>query len=138
MSDYSRVLIVERNALMEKMVRWAVEKLEFQVVGIAANEHNALRMVRVLQPGAIIMDLEPPYADDLALLQHINQTHPVPIVVILRADYTEDLLNQAKSAGALAYTLKPVSTQELLCALVAAIDRFETLVMSQPGVVGIH
>ena len=61
-------------------VRGGAEGVE--VAGKAANGEEALRMVGLISPDLITLDLEMPRMDGLTFLRILQQHHPLPVLVI--------------------------------------------------------
>lgn len=91
---------------------------ELQVVGVASDGAEAVRLARRLSPDVVIMDVRMPVMDGLQAVQEIMRDCPVPILVMTsdpRGDSGE-LSFEALRRGALDLVIKPsswpVSTSE--------------------------
>ncbi len=129
-----RILIVEDEAIVSKLIQSQLERLGYQVIGIASDPIGAIRMTRETQPGLIIMDLhltdpetgeEDPEAGIKATLD-IQKALPTP-VIMLTAYESPEIIQRAVEAGVGAYLVKPVQDLELERAIVTSLSRFDDL-----------
>ncbi len=118
-----RVLIVEDDYLVSKMVNGLLTKIGYTVVGKASDGLKAMEMTQSLKPDVVIMDIKMVEMDGIESTQHIQECCPTP-VVILTAYETKELLAQASSVGIGAYLVKPPKGPELERAITVAIARF--------------
>ena len=88
---------------------------EIQVVGTAANVVEGLAVIRKLQPDILFLDIEMPGGSGFDLVRQL--TEPIPQIIFCTA-YGHYAI-KAIECSALAYLLKPVSSQKLH----QAIDR---------------
>jgi len=120
MSDLKpiRVFIAEDHAIVRKGVRTllSLEK-DIQVVGEAANGHEAVRQVNDLKPDVVLMDLVMPEMDGIQAIQRIKETDPEIKVLVLTSFATDDKIFPAIKAGALGYLLKDSDPAELVTAI---------------------
>jgi response regulator NasT len=107
-------------------LRRALLRAGYEVVGEAADGEEAIRLAGDLDPDVIIMDLNMPRVSGIEATRRIVEKRPVPIVV-LTAYSDERSVDAAMEAGACAYLVKPVSGDQLIPAVRAALARFEAL-----------
>ena len=73
------------------------------------------------QPDCVVLDIDMPQLDGLAVQKRLNQTSiRLPVVVLTGCDSTS-IRALALAGGASAYLLKPVNAKALLDAIAAAI-----------------
>jgi len=105
-----RVVVVDDSASARELLVALLHSAEgIQVVGVAKDGEEAIRLVQRLRPDVITMDIVMPKMDGLEATSHIMREVPTPIVVVtsslLRADV--DLTFEALKAGALTVLRKP-------------------------------
>jgi len=86
-----------------------------------ASADEFLRSGRVEQTDCLLLDIRMPGMDGLALQQHLVGTGQRMPIVFLSARASEEEENRAWQAGAVDFLRKPVSTEQLLQAIHAAL-----------------
>jgi two-component system chemotaxis response regulator CheB len=110
MGDTLRLFIVDDSALIRRMLRSIFESdPTIEVVGEAANGHDALRLVAELRPDIITMDVRMPLMDGVETTEHLMAYHPTPILVLTASlsRYDIDITFRMLGAGALDVMEKP-------------------------------
>jgi DNA-binding NarL/FixJ family response regulator len=102
-----KVVIVDDHEAIRKGVRSFVGKLEgIDIVGEAADGHEALRLVREVQPDIAILDYSLPLMNGLELTRAIRRELPGCEVLIYTMHDQEGVLAEIMRAGARGYVLK--------------------------------
>jgi len=97
------------------------------VVGLANDGVEAVAMAKELRPDVIIMDLQMPRMNGVEATREITREVIGTRVVVLTTFDTGNLVNDAFSAGAVAYLLKDTAEEEVL-STVQAVHRGESYV----------
>lgn len=118
-----RVLIAEDEALIRLDLREMLIEEGYDVVGEAGDGEAALRLAEQLRPDLVILDIKMPIMDGLTAAENIAQSRLAP-VVILTAFSQRDLVERARTAGAMAYLVKPFQKSDLVPAIEIAAARF--------------
>lgn len=84
----------------------------FEIIHTAADGEEALRTYRRRCPDAILLDINMPRLDGLALAKIIRQEDPMIPIVILTAHSEKERLLDAIPLGLRRYLLKPVKDKE--------------------------
>ena len=114
-----RVLIVDDHPMVREGVRSMLEPAGVQIAGEAGTGEDALRMAATLEPDVVLLDLELPDLDGLAVLRRLKaQERPVVVLVVTMHD-DPALVRRAVQGGAAGFVLKGVGRGELLSALEA-------------------
>lgn len=121
-----RVLVVEDEGLVAAGLKGQLEDIGHQVMGLAKDAEEAVRLASKLQPDLIMMDIRIPGADGIEAARAILAQEAVPIV-FLTAYPDEDFVRRAGDAGAMAYLLKPVNESTLRSTIEVALARFTEL-----------
>jgi len=104
-----RVLVVDDQYQIRRMVRWAVETAGFEMIE-AANGETGLAMALKLKPHLILLDVIMPGRFDGLAVCRIIRTRPElegTWVVLLSGNDSPQDREQGKQAGANAYLSKP-------------------------------
>jgi DNA-binding NarL/FixJ family response regulator len=89
------------------------------VVGEAGDGMEAVRLVGELQPDVVLLDLDLPGINGLAVLELIVHRHPRSRVILLTQHDRDDVFFDAVRAGAAGYLPKMVSEAEVTQAIQA-------------------
>jgi two-component system, NarL family, nitrate/nitrite response regulator NarL len=109
-----RVLIADDHPLFRDGTARAVASWpELEVVAQAANGHEALELIRSLEPDVALLDLRLPGADGLDVAATVAREGRGTRVLILSAYDDEELVYQALAAGAAGYVTKDAGRDEL-------------------------
>ncbi len=118
-----RVLIVDDDPVVCRLVKAMLESIGHEVVGVAVDGHQAVARAAALAPGVILMDVSMPGMDGLEATRQIQAVCPVPVVLLTALDDLE-LVERAGEAGVGAYVVKPPRVPELARAISIAAARF--------------
>lgn len=90
---------------------------QIEVIGVARDGLEAVKLTRSLHPDLILMDLKMPNCDGITATRLIKAEHPdVKIVILTTSGEDQDLFESIKS-GAIGYLLKSIGGKELIEAL---------------------
>ena len=142
-SNRIRVITVDDHEIVRQGMSFLFLPYEdIEVVGVAHDGEEALRLCAELRPDVILMDMLMPGLDGVAATQAVRQQYPQVQVLALTSFYDEDLVRRAMQAGAIGYLLKGVPIVELAQAIRAAhagrptlaVEAMQALVeATQPG-----
>jgi DNA-binding NarL/FixJ family response regulator len=101
------ILLVDDHQIVRQGVRAILEPdNRFQVIGEAATGAEAIRLVKLLHPQIMILDLKIPDLSGIEVCHQVIQLAPNTIVLILTAYFEKDLIFSALRAGARGYLIK--------------------------------
>ena len=138
MAKQIRLLIVDDNApLAAEISAFMNAQQEIEVVGTAENAREALEMVKLLHPNAIVADLIMPQTDGFFLLEKLSggEYGPMPKIIMLSAVSSESLYARAIALGATYYMNKPFSMDTLYQRLLDFFDLRKLDIQKQPALV---
>jgi NarL family two-component system response regulator LiaR len=116
-----RVMIVDDHLLVRDGLRLLVSTFDdLEVVAVAEDGEEAMRLCRQAQPDVILMDVVMPNMDGPTATARIREAWPHVQVLALTSFVEEDLVQRAIGAGAIGYLLKKVGADELAEAIRAA------------------
>jgi two-component system chemotaxis response regulator CheB len=102
-----RVLIVDDSAYNRRILSDIfTSHPDLEVVGKASDGEEALRLVTMLQPDVITLDLEMPRMDGFTFLRILMSKQPTPVIVVSSYAQKENVF-KALELGALDFVTKP-------------------------------
>ena len=109
-----RVVIADDQA----MVRAGFSALlnaqpDIEVVGLAADGDECLRVVAELAPDVVLMDVRMPVLDGISATRELSASAPKTRILMLTTFDVDDYVFDALSAGAAGFLLKDASPEEL-------------------------
>ncbi len=120
-----RLVIAEDHHLVRQGIRALLEKaVGVEVVGEAADGHEAVELVNRLLPDVLVVDIAMPGLNGLEAVSRLRALGVKTRALILSMYEDEALVRQALRRGARGYLLKRSITEELLLA-VRAVSRGE-------------
>ena len=113
-----RVLLVDDQTLVrEGLASLLSASDEFEVIGQAADGHEALRLFTEHAPDVSVVDLRMTPMDGVELTQHMRGVRPDARIMLLTTYDTDDEIYRGLSAGAFGYVLKDVDSLALMAAI---------------------
>jgi response regulator NasT len=121
-----RVLLVEDDVTVAEALEALLQSLGHQVIGVARHGGEAVESASSLLPDLVVMDIKLPVRDGIEATRTILAERAVP-VILLTGYANEELVQRARSAGVMAYLLKPVDQRQLHSTIEVALARFAEL-----------
>jgi DNA-binding NarL/FixJ family response regulator len=113
------LLIVDDHPGFRSLARRLLEAAGFEVVGEAADGHQAIAAAHELRPDVVLLDLHMPEVGGQMVLERLREQLPdVRALVVTASEAAESLLD-AVAAGAAGYLTKRASPEELRDAVIA-------------------
>ena len=111
-------MIVDDHSIVREGLKQVLEQSgEFEVVGLAADGEEAVRVAAEVLPDIVVMDVMMPKKDGVEACREIMEVAPETRVVMLTASTEEDAVVEALAAGATGYLQKETDGKRLLAAL---------------------
>jgi len=120
------VVIAEDEALIRLDLKEMLEEQGYTVVAEAANGEEAVRLAEQHRPDLVVLDVKMPRLDGISAAEQIAAARVAP-VVMLTAFSQPELVERARTAGAMAYVVKPFTIADLLPAIEMAVARYDEL-----------
>lgn len=112
------ILLAEDHVIVRQGLRALLTaEPDFRIVGETGDGLEAVRLVEVLKPDVIVLDLEIPSLKGLEATRQIRGHNPRTHVVILSMHAKEAYVLEALKNGASGYVLKGSEAQELITAI---------------------
>jgi DNA-binding NarL/FixJ family response regulator len=111
----SRIVVADDDPIYRFALSEILNPLsDLEVVGEAADGHQAIGLCRRLRPDLVLMDLKMPGMSGIEATSKIKEESPLPIVLVLTGSEDPDHLSGALKAGAAGYLLKGASAHEVV------------------------
>ncbi len=106
-----RVIVVDDSATMRKVIAMTLSAdPDIEVVGMAADPHEARQLIKQLAPDVITLDIEMPNMDGLAFLEKIMRLRPTLVIMVSTLTQAGAEVNlRALEIGAFDCVAKPSS-----------------------------
>lgn len=127
MTESVKILIIEDDANMVKLLKLALRRMNYIIAGQASSGNEAIDLAIKLRPDLVIMDIElESEIDGIEAAEKIHETCNIP-VVYLTAHEDELLFQRAKATEPFGYLIKPFVEKDLRIVLEIALykDRQE-------------
>ncbi|HID61833.1 MAG TPA: response regulator [Anaerolineae bacterium] len=120
------VLIIEDDPNVCKFITVNLSQRGYRTL-TATNGEDGLAQARAEQPDLILLDLKLPGADGWATLETLRADPDllgIPVVIITASAVKEEE-RRARQLGAMSYLVKPISVQQLVTTVRAALGERE-------------
>lgn len=109
-----RVLLVEDHQLVRAGIHALLDRMTgVDVVAEVSDGVEAVKVVEVMQPDLVLMDVAMPGLNGLEAASRITRQWPAVRIIMLSMHANEEYLRQALKAGAMGYLLKGADLVEL-------------------------
>lgn len=113
-----KVLIVDDHPVVRKGLQSCLAaKDNLKIVGEAGNGAEAIKQTKEQQPDIVLVDMQMPGMDGLALTENLKKESPAAKVLVLSVSSARDAVLRIIRAGARGYVLKDAPTDELVRAI---------------------
>jgi DNA-binding NarL/FixJ family response regulator len=110
----TRVLVADDHQLLRQALRRALEDSGFDVVAEAGDGEEAVRLVTLLRPEVVVMDVTMPVLDGIEATRRIHAATGEAKVLVLTMHDEDALRVKALRAGAVGFMTKDSAMQEVV------------------------
>lgn len=112
-----RVVLADDHLLVRQGLRLLLEKEKIEVVGEAADGHEAVRQTEKLLPDITVLDFEMPNLNGVDAVREIVSKNKKTRCIVLTAHLEEPYALEALRAGARGYVLKTQASRDMVMAV---------------------
>ena len=113
-----RILLVDDDQLIRFVHQMFIERAGHEVVGVAEEEAQAVRMALELKPDVVIMDIRlEDGTNGISAMRTIHQTLNIPAIYI-SGNSDNKTMDDAAKTNMKAFLVKPVTQDEIAKAIV--------------------
>lgn len=132
-----RAVIVDDSPFSITLIKDILISKGIEVVGTAGGLEEVKEVVARTKPALVTMDMTMPGTDGLECTREVHAIDKSISVIFVSAMMDDEIVQQARKAGACAYIQKPVDPQELLTTIqrvMASEELYEFLLAAYPQV----
>ena len=119
----TKILLVDDHALFRSGLRSLLQRQEdFEIVGEAADGLEGIKLVALLHPDVVLMDIDMPVMNGKEALSQILSSQPELAVMMLTVSEDGNDLTECMRIGARGYLLKNINVDFLLDSIRRAVD----------------
>ena len=111
------VLVCDDAAFMRRVITKCLSGAGHEVIGEAMNGEQAVEKYKELQPDFVTMDIVMPGMSGVEAVKEIVANHPDAQILMCTAIGQDQLVADAKEAGAKGFVVKPFQTPDFLAAV---------------------
>jgi DNA-binding NarL/FixJ family response regulator len=113
-----RVLVSDDHAIIREGLRVMLgNQPDMEVVGIASNGYEAIRLVDQKEPDVVVMDISMPELNGIEAISQMLPRHPNIKVIVLSIHETKPYVYRALKTGAKGYLIKETAGLEVVDAV---------------------
>jgi len=112
-----RIMLVDDSDFVLNKLNEILEKAGFDVVGIAKNGIDALKIYKELKPDIVTLDINMPDMDGLATLKFLKQMDSRAKVIMCSSLSTKQKVIEALQAGAKNFIAKPFIPEKVVAVI---------------------
>ncbi|WP_312115747.1 response regulator transcription factor [Brevibacillus reuszeri] len=110
-----RVVLVDDQKMIRQGLGYVIQmQPDMEVIGEASDGDEAIKLVGVLSPDVVLMDVQMPNKSGIDATREIMLLHPSVKVLILTTFDNHNYVVDGIRAGAVGYMLKDADSQEML------------------------
>ena len=117
--EETRILVVDDDPQMLRHIRDALSEAGYEPI-VSGDPEELAGLVRMHNPGLVLLDLVLPGTDGIALMEHLPELEGLPVIFI-SACARDEAIVRALDMGAVDYIVKPFSPSELVARVRAAL-----------------
>ncbi len=122
--DKAQLLVVDDEPASRYGIKKALTPFKLSIQE-ASEGKQALEMISQLNPDLVILDINLPGMDGLAVLAEATQLNHSPLVIVITAYGSEKIAVEAMKRGAYDYIAKPFEIEDLRLTVARALEKLQ-------------
>lgn len=119
----AKILIVDDSSFMRGSLKYIVENEGHEVVGMASDGAEGLKLYKELKPDLVTLDILMKGMDGIAGLKAIKGEDPKAKVIMITAMGQEEKQEEARKLGASGYIRKPFKQDDISSEIKRALNK---------------
>lgn len=112
--DFIRVVVIEDDPMVQEINTQFIERVPgFQVVGVAANGAEGVKLAQELVPDLVVMDVFMPVQDGVKALIELRARDQAVDVIVITAAKDKPTIQAMLRNGAMDYIIKPFQYERI-------------------------
>jgi len=129
----TRLLVADDDRVMRlRLKSMFAQERAFELVGVAADAEEAIRLATEHRPDAALVDVNMPGGGGAAVVREMQRISPGTAVVILSSLDERNLVLKLLEEGAMSYVVKGAQPEEIFEAIRRSIDAHAFLDSQRP------
>lgn len=112
-----KLMVVDDSSIIRRKIERSLTEIGVEIVAVASNGLEAVRLFRQHQPDAVTMDITMPHMDGIQCIDALLKIKPGTRILVISALADKATAIQAIKRGANGFLCKPFNTEELYAAL---------------------
>lgn len=121
-------MIIDDSEVYRKSLAKMITDLGHEVAGSYSCAKDALKAIPKASVDLIISDIVMPEVSGIELCEHVNSTYKSLGIILISSINTPNIVLDAISCGALDFLPKPVSHEDLSCAIEKSINMMDNAI----------
>lgn len=126
MTSMLRIVVADDEPDVREYFERVLRRLGHEVVGVAGDGKELLRICEEAKPDLVISDIKMPAMDGIDASIELYRRHPVAVILV-SAHHESDMIERAVADHVQAYLVKPIKQADLEPAIALAWKRFQEL-----------
>lgn len=109
-----RVVLIDDDSMMRRMLSLILSSENYQVVGEASNGDEGLDVCEQLKPDLVLLDINMPKMNGILALELIMAQNPATKVIMVTVESKKEVVAEAIRRGAAGFVVKPLNPAGVL------------------------
>ena len=117
-----RIMVVDDSRVVYAEMKKMLEDSEIEIVSFCRSGEEALSLYEECKPDVVTMDIVMPGEDGFDAARAILEAHPDARILMVSSLAYDETIDEAVAIGAKGFVFKPLNKEQLVNALINAIE----------------